>query len=751
MSKVAEHSAESIASSGCDAPRGYVPSAVALAAFVLLCFGRLVLQPASLIANPADPINDATRQYAALRVFPAWSWADFDSWPLWNPTLHGGAPFFANPQSGACYPLNLLFLVPGGLSALSWSLLLHAWLAGMGAIAVARLYRLSPLAALTCGICQAGAPYLIAHIYEGHHPHVSAAAWFPWCWWAWERSRLSSQGRINQGVLWLAVFLAMTFLAGHVQECYYAAFVLILTAGVDAAGAILPAVRHGRLGVLRIALQPVRRIALAGTIAMNLAAVQLLPQWLAHRESILGEGLSLKVASSFATTAHNLVQLLHPFALGNPIDDNYRGEWNYWESLVSIGTLPVFLVAWGIWSYGPGRVPLLEKRGVSPPEGLWRLVALAAFSLWFALGRKAVLFRVLYATVPGVGWFRAPGRMLFWFAFAGAMLAGHGIEALRRGEGSAAGFGRRRWMVTACVIAVCLDLASACVYLLRVVPADSILNGDPLAAAARDGEPFRVFARPAILNDASAYAHRLQKLTGYEAFQLRRTSELFWGMSGHDRARARQRYDRDAAADRRLPLRNQLLDLWNVRYLLLSGEPIPQGWRRVETADSPNLPRESIVCERIDPMPRAYVVPHALVISDDSHALDAVANIDLHREVVLAHDYLPPGARQPFTPARVRHASPNRLVVSVSIDAPGYLVLSEPFAAGWSATDNGSAVTVYRANYGLRAVPLGRGMHEIVLHYWPPGLTIGAVLSGVTWVAVVLRLFWEVKRDRGVQ
>ena len=74
-------------------------------------------------------------------------------------------------------------------------------------------------------------------------------------------------------------------------------------------------------------------------------------------------------------------------------------------------------------------------------------------------GRQLGLFHVLYRILPGLNWFRVPARSLFLTSLGMAILAGFGLEVLRR---RLVGASPWRWFAfrlarTACVV-VCLLL-----------------------------------------------------------------------------------------------------------------------------------------------------------------------------------------------------------------------------------------------------------------------------------------------------
>ena len=57
-------------------------------------------------------------------------------------------------------------------------------------------------------------------------------------------------------------------------------------------------------------------------------------------------------------------------------------------------------------------------------------------------------------------------------------------------------------------------------------------------------------------------------------------------------------------------------------------------------------------------------------------------------------------------------------ILTVEVDGPaGFLVVSDTWLRGWSATLDGESVPVLRANYAFRAVGVPAGRHEVVFRY----------------------------------
>ncbi|MEJ7639925.1 MAG: hypothetical protein WKF75_18635, partial [Singulisphaera sp.] len=282
----------------------------------------------------------------------------------------------------------------------------HLTWGGMGVYVLLRSVGAGAVASLVGAGCFQLSPYVIAQTSEGHYPHVWAACWYPWAFWAFLRRR---EGR-TLGALILPPILAMAFLTGHPQEWYYLVIVLSVWAAADAIGAWR---RDGhRAAVWECA-------GWAGVLvwSLGLVAVEFLPDLAVQRWVLQGGRMAMGPASRYHLHSPNVMQLLSPKALGGPAD--YFGRDNYWETVLSIGLLPLVLA--------------VIARVRHPDRALTRgwLVLIGAAVL-FAAGRQFGLFALLYALAPGMDRFRVPARSLFLVALGASVLAGLGVDALAR-------------------------------------------------------------------------------------------------------------------------------------------------------------------------------------------------------------------------------------------------------------------------------------------------------------------------------
>lgn len=397
-----------------------VPCAVLLA-LSCFCFARLVAMPSGLIvdgrrpsidfANRGEPRpvgNDALFVFLPHHLYVAQVLASFGHLPVWDASGFGGRPMVGNPQAGLFYLPVWCAWFSSYPSTLGWLTVAHLLWAAIGAYLLARSQGLGRWpATVAAGVYQAS-PYLLAQTFEGHYPHVWAASWFPWAFWAQAEHRA---GRIR-GLLALPPILAAAYLTGHPQEWLLLVLALSVWVVADGLRHLLPG--HGKRQ--NAPAMAVHWLAVL-VVALGLVAIELIPE-----QSVLPWVLKSPYPETGAVPRNyelhlvSLFQLLSPQALEGPAD--FDGIDNYWESVFSFGLIPLVLV--GVAGAGAAHRPRVQG---------WAVLVL--LSIWFAAGRQLGLFHLLYRFLPGLSWFRVPARSLFLTSLGMAILAGFGMEILR--------------------------------------------------------------------------------------------------------------------------------------------------------------------------------------------------------------------------------------------------------------------------------------------------------------------------------
>ena len=156
------------------------------------------------------------------------------------------------------------------------------------------------------------------------------------------------------------------------------------------------------------------------------------------------------------------------------------------------------------------------------------------------------------------------------------------------------------------------------------------------------------------------------------------------------------------------------------------------------------------IYENLDVLPRAFVVHQAEVIPGDDRAIARMRDpaFDPSRTVILT-DGKPLVGAGDATAEMVSYA-PEEIVVDVTTDAPGYLVLTDTFYPGWRATVDGAPAEISRADVAFRAVWLEPGAHRVEFRYQPASVRWGCWISTGALLLLLCGLVWAFWRRRDV-
>ncbi len=351
--------------------------------------------------------------------------------PLWNPYLFLGVPFLANPQAAVFYPLHwpLSFLPAPGI--VSYSIVMHVFLAALFTYLYARLsVGLGRFGAFLGAIVFALGGFLGAQVE--HVNQLNVFAWMPLAFLLFDLaagrqtrnqgtdftdfevrpgSKASLRGRVGY-VLLGGLVVGLQFTAGHTQAVYICLFALGVYALVGAWQRRTLAIGRARGLALRAVIRRLLTYALMVAIGVALAAVQLLPTYELSKRSMRSGGLSYREAVSFSLRPHLLFYSLLP-AFGEDLSQVF-GE-SFGEYVGYVGCLALGLAVVGA---------VLGRKGRAS------FILLSFLGLFLAFGAYNPFYFAFYKLVPGFAFFRAPVRWLFIYAFGLAMLAGLGGEVL---------------------------------------------------------------------------------------------------------------------------------------------------------------------------------------------------------------------------------------------------------------------------------------------------------------------------------
>jgi len=205
-------------------------------------------------------------------------------------------------------------------------------------------------------------------------------------------------------------------------------------------------------------------------------------------------------------------------------------------------------------------------------------------------------------------------------------------------------------------------------------------------------------------------------------------------------------YNRIAPLREWSSLDSPLLDLLNVKYVVTEVEiPNPAKYRLVYEDEAVR------VYENLTVLPRAFSLPAtAAVVVDD--VAEGLRTYDPHRHVILEAGGGGQGARNGGQgaggepePQRVTRYTRNEVFVDVSLDEPGWLILTDSYFPGWRAfvRPQGASeeaereVEIVRVDGNFRGVFLEAGEWTVRFKYSPNAVKVGAFISFIAGMATL--------------
>ena len=671
--------------------------------------------------------------------------------PLWNPYYYSGHPFLANPSTFVFYPATLLYVLLPLPWAFTLDTLIHLFIASLGMFYLVRLITGSHQAGLASAIVFGLNGYFIERIFAGHIALIHAAALIPWVFFFIENALLAK----NKALFVLpGVALGMQILGGDPHISFY-------TALFSSIYFIL------RLLVDLKPLQPATLVKTCGyfllfpVTAFCVSAVQILPS------------IELKAFSDRAQNTYEFATFMS-FSPGQ-----------FFSFLIPRASSPTFNANLEFGCYmGILALVVAGIGGLFYQNRKYVLCygVLLALALTFMLGSFTPLYYLYYKYLPVIATFRIPARAVLMFDFILSIFAGFGIHYLQESGLKLARYGLS--ILFTAILAICMyagivtfqvPLASK-----EVMAAISIFAGTvvllSLTFAMKNRTPVIWLIIAALFVDLYiVYSDSVPRLNSNGLLQkqshemvLEKDASLyrvnvpgyrgeFYGLPGRG---VKYHY---YGINGNTPI--ILKDYFNFIYSM-ADVPKPEKIRHTFSQElfSPNIAFSS----------RILGLKYALVETTDGYKMLSTENYQPRAMILREMSFTPSyeGHLQilknpAFDPQKkvlledsarsavakigqidavgqdtvdIEQYSPNRLVLRADSPAGGILLLSELYYPGWKAYVDGTSVPILRADYLLRAIPLGPGKHSIEVVYRPMSFIVGSAVS--LFALLVLLFLW---------
>ena len=393
-----------------------VLAVIALLGVTLAFFHGLWLPGLVLIKRDSYGFYPPLKQYLMERLSAG-------ELPQWFPYESLGRPYIGATHTGIFHPFTALAFLFSVHDAHRAATLLTCLLAAIGAFVLGRRLNFSRTGSLLAGLAFALSGYVVS--LTESVLYLYSICMLPLFCFALDKALNGARAwMVAPAFVWTTVFLI-----GDIQTGYYYGFVALLWTVVRARGSRLPAC--------------LRLVPVCGLVVL-LAAIQLGPAWAVFVESErLQPAQFHKQALVWSTHPLRLVTVIaSPIGeYADPTDEagaSYSGLRGrdigyFWAESLYLGVPVTGLALLGAWQRRDLRV----------------LALLAILGLLLSLGWWGGLYEVFYRIVPLWSAFRFPEKFMGLFAFAIAMLAGAGLDALRTGAG-----GQRPWFAVAVLCGV---------------------------------------------------------------------------------------------------------------------------------------------------------------------------------------------------------------------------------------------------------------------------------------------------------
>ncbi len=664
--------------------------------------------------------------------------------PLWNPYNNGGLPFVADTQTAAFYPPRLMTIALTRLlgdfsyETLQYEMMVHVLVLTLLMYLFVRRLTLGNDGSV-CGAFVSAVIVGYGGFISGYPPLqlalLNAAVWLPLALVGILESTRSK--RIDW--IWLSVSglaLGLTWMAGHPQTGLYATYFAVAYLGYRSF-----VQRHGWLSF-------VLGLIVMGLITFGLVAVQFIP-------GIEYTFLSMRSGLSFDQKSN-----------GFPYQD------------VVQFVFPDVVSVWSPLFVGVTGLVLAVLAGVRRVPGGMFWIGSLFVALALSVGGNSVIYHLVYNILPGMGFFRGQERAAYLVTINLSVLAGLGtviwyslkrqqdVRFVRRFIAGIAALLLAGSLLTLFAFLLWFDQSELYSSALSPMFFSVLMLGGLLMIAYRSffGEEsrfwryalvglvvFELFSvnmdnsnfesyradllQPQayireILSDGSDDPFRidgnLYGLLGnfasiHEVMDIRGISPLF--LDGPH-----------AIIQRELPS-EVAWELFAVKYVLSGGPDIPAD---AELLRTDQLGENVVNLFRLsDPRPYALLQFDYEVLDSDefARALLADPNYIERDSIILAEP--PPFDMPDIIPteysAEVTEYAPERVVVEIETPENALLSLAHVDYPGWNARLNGQAVDRSRAYGALIAVPVPAGNHILTLTFEPWSVTVGAVISGITW------------------
>lgn len=336
--------------------------------------------------------------------------------PLWDSSILSGTPLLASYQPGVFYPLNIFYLFLTKQLAFSFLVVFQMLLGLFFTFFYLQKIKLSKQASLFGAVVFSFSAF--AAVWSQWGTIFQAGLYLPLILFLIEKY-LERLKPLFLGLISLA--LAFSIFAGHSQITFF----LVVFSFIYTLFRCLTIENKKRN------LKAMSSLFLSFVLGFLVAAIQLVPTLELFFNSFRGQENYVQLVNFGLIPVQKLITFWAPDFFGNPTTLNYWGEWNYQETALYLGILPLFFIG------------LLFFRPKNKLTRFYLLAFLAVMILVF----NSPLSRLIYTfKIPFLSQSYA-SRGVYLLTFIASVLAALGFDFFLKQK-----LRRKEWLVLTVVV-----------------------------------------------------------------------------------------------------------------------------------------------------------------------------------------------------------------------------------------------------------------------------------------------------------
>ncbi len=660
--------------------------------------------------------------------------------PLWNPYTFSGAPLLGNFQSGAFYPLNLIFLLLP--FSFDWGIfiLLQPLLAAIFLFFYLKNLKLDDRAGLLGSISFAFGGFSISWLEWGTVIHT--ALWLPLILLSVDKIITNFKSKTSNLNLakWSLIFilsLVFSFFAGHLQVFFY---ICLLTFAYFLAK-VISHKEKGKIFTLFVSL---------GIIFLFLSLIALIPGFKFISLSARGLDQDWHTIVGWFLPWQNIVQVLIPDFFGNPSTLNYWGVWNYGEFVSYVGVVGVVFAVLSLFRKDKKTLFFLSAVLISLVFAFPTVIAKLPYKFNFPLISTSQPTRLVFIidfslsilAALGFDYFLKNKKKMFYalgfvsiiFLFVWAYV----LFILKNLSPENFLITKQNLIFSSALFFVSIVLLVPMIYIknkkvFNIFSAVVIIflfldllrfgwkytpftdknylypNTKTLSFLSKNSQNFRIMSTDSrIFPPNFSIMYKLQTIDGYDPLYLQVYGELIAAVG-----RSNPNINPPFGFNRIITMQNYhdtLIDLLGVKYVLSFDDLNSKYLEKVFTEG------DTKVYENKNVLPRAFFVRSLTNVVNNQEAISFLfKNQNDLRTSAVVEDYSSAKPEWDWYRAQANITSyqDNRIEISTKNKGEGFMVLTDSYYPTWHAKIDGKEVKIYRTDYNFRGIIVPKGEHKV--------------------------------------